>query len=248
MTLNESLVNANTTGDFNGAGIYNGGTLTLANTTVRDNTAGSWAGGIFNNGTMTLNSSLVNGNSDGLGVGGVSQQGTATFINSTISGNKGIGVMNTFANKVDSTFINCTIAFNTGTGYAHGRTASIYSTIVANNGTNCSGTGFGTFTDAGWNLDSDDTCSFTDFTDLPNTDPLLGPLQHNGGPTYTHALRKGSPAIDAGDNIGCPATDQRGITRPQDGDGDGNAVSDIGAYEFFLVKATPWIPLLLLGD
>lgn len=248
MTLNESLVNANTTVAFNGAGIYNQGTLTLANTTVSGNTSGSWAGGIFNNGTMTLNESLVNANSDVLGVGGITQQGTATFINSTISGNAGIGVQNTAATGVNSTFINSTIASNTDTGYAHSRTAIIYSTIVANNGTNCTGTGSGTYADAGWNLDSDDTCSFMDVTDLPNTDPLLGPLQDNGGPTQTHALQTGSPAIDAGDNIGCPATDQRGITRPHDGDGDGKAVCDIGAYELFLSKPTPWILLLLLDD
>ena len=247
MTLNNSLVNGNTT-TGSGAGIDNLGTLTLTNTTVSGNTSGGWAGGIFNNGTMTLNESLVSGNSDVLGVGGITQQGTATFINSTISGNTGVGVQNTAATGVNSTFVSSTIAFNTGTGYAHSRTVTIYSTIVANNGTNCTGTGSGTYTDAGWNLDSDDTCSFMDVTDLPNTDPLLGPLADNGGPTQTHALQTGSPAIDAGDNIGCPAADQRGIKRPQDGDRDGRAMCDIGAYELSLSKATPWIPLLLLDE
>jgi len=56
-------------------------------------------------------------------------------------------------------------------------------------------------------------------------------LQDNGGPTETHALLPGSPAIDAGDNTACPATDQRGWARPADGDGDGTAVCDIGAVE-----------------
>ena len=59
----------------------------------------------------------------------------------------------------------------------------------------------------------------------------LGPLADNGGPTLTHALLPGSPAIDAGDNLDAPATDQRGIIRPQDADGDGKAVIDIGAFE-----------------
>src|SRR5207248_506217 len=45
-------------------------------------------------------------------------------------------------------------------------------------------------------------------------DPLLGPLQYNGGSTQTRALLPGSPAINAGTNIGCPATDQRGVPRP----------------------------------
>jgi hypothetical protein len=55
---------------------------------------------------------------------------------------------------------------------------------------------------------------------------MLGPLADNGGPTQTHALLPGSPAIDAGDNTACPATDQRGVTRPL------GAACDIGAYEF----------------
>jgi len=64
-------------------------------------------------------------------------------------------------------------------------------------------------------------------------DPLLGPLAENGGFTLTHALLDGSPAIDAGnpDPTTCPATDQRGVTRPFDGDGDGLALCDMGAYE-----------------
>jgi hypothetical protein len=91
----------------------------------------------------------------------------------------------------------------------------------------------------GHNLDSDGTCNLTDSTDLPNTDPMLGALQDNGGPTPTHALLLGSPAINAiplgnctyddDGNSGTPevplADDQRGVTRPQ---GD---TCDIGAYE-----------------
>jgi predicted outer membrane repeat protein len=60
---------------------------------------------------------------------------------------------------------------------------------------------------------------------LLTSDPVLGPLQDNGGPTETMALLPGSPAINAGTNTGCPATDQRGVTRPQQGQ------CDIGAYE-----------------
>jgi hypothetical protein len=62
-------------------------------------------------------------------------------------------------------------------------------------------------------------------------DPKLGALADNGGPTKTHALLAGSPAIDHGDNGGAPATDQRGVARPRDGDGNGSLVVDIGAFE-----------------
>jgi hypothetical protein len=62
-------------------------------------------------------------------------------------------------------------------------------------------------------------------------DPMLAPLANNGGPTRTHALLAGSPAIDQGDNNGAPTTDQRGVSRPRDGDGNGSRIVDIGAFE-----------------
>ena len=81
---------------------------------------------------------------------------------------------------------------------------------------------------------SDDNCNFTGAGDLNNTDPLLGPLQYNGGPTQTLALPPGSPAVDAGDPNGCTdglghllKTDQRAKPRP----GTANTGCDMGAYE-----------------
>jgi hypothetical protein len=70
-----------------------------------------------------------------------------------------------------------------------------------------------------------------DDTDLLNVDPQLGPLQDNGGPTWTHALVKGSAAIDAGDNTDAPEFDQRGPSFLR----IVNGIIDIGAYE---VQAT----------
>ncbi len=84
----------------------------------------------------------------------------------------------------------------------------------------------------GNNLDGDGTCNLAPgLGDLVSTDPRLGPLADNGGPTETHALLAGSPAIDAGsDDCPPPATDQRGVARP-----DG-AACDIGAFEWTIIK------------
>ncbi len=95
-------------------------------------------------------------------------------------------------------------------------------TILASNSpSNC----IGIITDAGHNLSSENSCAFTGVGSLNSTDPMLGPLADNGGPTLTMALLPGSPAIDAGDDAAAPSTDQRGFPRPV------GAASDIGAYE-----------------
>src|SRR5262249_31184738 len=118
---------------------------------------------------------------------------------------------------------------------------TLKNTIVANNfpGGNCAVVGVS----AGHNLSSDGSCGFTAPGDLNNTDPMLGPLTNNGGPTETHALLAGSPAIDAGSGDCPPAgADQRGIVRAQ------GAACDIGAYEATgCIHAAPglvgWWPL-----
>ena len=76
------------------------------------------------------------------------------------------------------------------------------------------GGGAATITSGGSNVISDGSCNPNGTTDQSNTDALLGPLADNGGPTLTHALLAGSPAIDAADAAVCPATDQRGVDAP----------------------------------
>ena len=150
--------------------------------------------------------------------------------------------------------VNTTIALNE-TGVANWGTCggrggcsygplSIRGSIVDGNVVDCAG-GTSSIMSLGHNLDSDGTCNLTDPTDLPNTDPMLGPHQDNGGPTWTHALLPGSPAIDAipqadctYDDDGDPGTpevrlftDQRGVGRVHDIEGVGIGVCDIGAYE-----------------
>jgi hypothetical protein len=94
--------------------------------------------------------------------------------------------------------------------------------VTTNVPTNC----LGQLTDAGHNLSSDASCAFTNIGSLNNTDPKLGLLANNGGPTLTMALLPGSPAIDAGDTAAAPSVDQRGFPRPV------GAAADIGAYEY----------------
>jgi hypothetical protein len=119
-----------------------------------------------------------------------------------------------------------TIASNTA-GIVNTASLTATGTILADStqGPNCFGNRFQE--PFGFNLDSGTSCRLSQATDLSNTDPQLAKLANNGGPTQTQALQPGSPAIDHGGSSanGCPATDQRGITRPQ------GPASDIGAFE-----------------
>ncbi|MDE1975345.1 MAG: hypothetical protein KGI49_02440, partial [Patescibacteria group bacterium] len=113
-----------------------------------------------------------------------------------------------------------------------GSIATITNSIFSGGSPDNCHTNGGTIVSGGHNIDSGNSCGFNATGDATSTDPLLDPngLQDNGGPTKTIALLSNSPAIDAGDDTVAPSTDQRGIARPQDGNGDGTAVSDIGAY------------------
>jgi hypothetical protein len=86
------------------------------------------------------------------------------------------------------------------------------------------GSGTVSLTSGGHNVFTDATCAPTG-TDPQVPSALLGPLADNGGPTPTHALLDGSPAIDWADGALCPATDQRGVARPQ------GPACDAGAFE-----------------
>lgn len=158
------------------------------------------------------NLTIANGNAGYGGGGGIYNGGTLTVTHSTFSGNSAIS--------------------NPGGGIFNDGTLNLTNTILANNTVgpvenDCEP---GTLNASGVNLVKDGLCG----SSFPaGTDPNLGPLADNGGPTQTFALLLGSPAIDAVPDTSCPppATDQRGVTRPQDGNGDGSAFCDIGAYE-----------------
>lgn len=135
--------------------------------------------------------------------------------------------------------LNSTISHNVRGGVIANSTTTLTNMILAENAVGGWGNCSGTITSQGHNLSSDNSCtaSFTAPGDRNNTDPLLGPLQNNGGPTPTRALLSGSPAINAGTIVGCPATDQRGVPRPQGG------TCDIGAFEMIFVYL--YLPLVL---
>jgi hypothetical protein len=185
--------------DF-GAGISNAGTMTVTDSTMWNNSGG----GIYNAGTMTVIDSTISNNSGG---GIDSGGGSLTIIASTISNNSGGGIGASNINP----------------------TATLAATIVADNtGGNCIPASTVSFNSAGYNLTNDKTgkaCGFTAATDRVNKKPLLGHLAKNGGPTKTLLPGATSPADDVIPNhttlrgiAVCPGTDQRGVTRPAQGE------------------------------
>jgi hypothetical protein len=233
-----------------GGGVLNEGTLVLSNCTLRNNFvrggdggmgAFGAGGGAANLGTLTLANctlainSAMGGNGGSLGVGaggGLANRGTLAVRSCTLSGNSAVGG-------------------NSGAGNGGGiyqfsgvGTTRLRNTLIANDtasGSSSAGPDvFGAVISQGYNLAAKrDGSSGWGATDLTGTsaspfNPLLGPLQNNGGPTMTFALLTGSPAIDQGSSGGV-TIDQRGLLRPTDfpaiangASGDG---SDIGAYE-----------------
>jgi Chlamydia polymorphic membrane protein (Chlamydia_PMP) repeat len=242
-----------------GGGIYNDhATLALDNCTVSGNYAGYGGGGAHNrSGTLTVTNSTFSGNwaaaphsvGDGGAVLNDAYDGNATLtvINSTFSGNQsyhfGGGIYND--NGATLTVKNSTFSDNydfSGDAIFNLGSMTIGSTIL--NGAYGNLYNYGTVTSLGYNLSSDDGAGLlTAMGDQINTDPMLGPLQDNGGPTFTRAPLTGSPAIDAGKNFTAATRDQRGagFVRMFDNASTANASggdgTDIGAYE--VQPATP---------
>jgi len=244
-----TIRNGNVTNDVMnnaGGGIHNsqGAFLTLVDVVVTGNSA-TFGGGIFNwsGASASMQRVTISANTAAYGAGLYTRDGGQVRItNSTISRNTaatgGGGGIDTFffANLLLS---NVTIAENRaalvggGINREPGSGPVVMSrTIVADN---FNGDCAGQIRSKGYNLDSDDTCSLTQPTDLPGRDPLLLPLRDNGGQTPTQALQAGSPAIDAGGTpgTGCLPADQRSYLRPGDG-----IACDIGAYENG--STSPW--------
>ncbi|MEY2488115.1 MAG: hypothetical protein QOC70_57 [Verrucomicrobiota bacterium] len=209
-------------------GIFSGGPLEISNSTISGNTGGFVGGGILSYGTATINNSTVSANTSIGSGGGISNSGPMTITNSTVSGNAAVykdsgnggGIYSgDGTSSATLTITNCTISGNSADAHGGGinfvsGTLQIANTIlkVGTQGENIYSESH-MVTSHGYNLSSDNGGGFLTATgDQINTNPVLGPLQNNGGPTATHALLNGSPAINAGDPTFTPPPlyDQRG--------------------------------------
>jgi Tol biopolymer transport system component len=217
LTLQDSMVSGNEA-DTAGGGLFNDGTTTILGSTFANNSTGTGGsgGGISNFLSLSVTNSSIMGNfADGDG-GGLYLLGTTTLTNDTIANNQAdvdhSGSLGGGGVRVDT---------STPASAIH-----LANTLLANNTWNgdpedCSGG----ITSLGGNLDDDGTCGLTATGDQSGVNPQLGPVD-SSGPTDVLSLLSNSPAIDAANDLACPATDQRGVTRPQ------GPHCDIGAYEF----------------
>ena len=181
--------------------------VTINNSTISENQGGGLSA---TNGTTVLvtNSTISNNQGDTGGAIAIGGGAHLTLLNSTVTSNhtvSGASVQTTEGGQY--VFSNSIIAGNTGAP-------------------NCAFPAAPAPINNGHNLEDGTSCGFGSANgNLSSTNPQLGPLADNGGPTKTHALLPGSPAIDTGDSSACPATDQRGVSRPQ------MQGCDIGAFE-----------------
>jgi predicted outer membrane repeat protein len=212
-----------------GAISASGGSTKIVRSTFTDNIAYG-GGAIFNSGRLRLERSTFAGNlaaSVGTGLGdggGLGNYGYATVSDSTFFGNEagrdGGAVFNFGATNLVHVTVAENVAARTGGAVANGSDASakLANTLVSDNsGPSCSGAGI---VDMGGNLTwFDTTCPGI------SADPLLGPLEDNGGPTWTMMPAADSPAVDGAELDACTRTDQRRLPRPA------GAGCDIGAVE-----------------
>jgi len=241
-TMTNSTVSNNTSNTNNdnagvGGGFYirSDGRVTVTGSTISGNRAlrdagigisAGYGGGLYVQGALNLDNSTVSSNFADLGYGGIvdtNPGGSADQVhisNSTIVYNRTDGVgggfgIDSVSDSGQQSVRNTIIANNIAPSEPDIRTRSALNSL-------------------GYNLIKNTTgATIVNITtgNIYGQDPNLGPLALNGGLTRTYSLQLGSPAIDAGDPANVVSTDQRGIARPQNGDGTGDSIADIGAYE-----------------
>lgn len=251
-----STVANNTASGGLGGGVYTNGPASLTNTTLDRNQANDSGGGIYNGGVLSLVRSTLSNNIANLDAGvlgdggGLYNSNVATITNSTISANRvingsGGGIYSSDNLTLSHSTLTLNIADGQGGGIRNTGTATISNTIVANNGAathqdvsglfNSQGNNLVGVVDGGFGFGSGPLIG----TAARPINPGLGPLADNGGPTRTHALLPGSPALNAGNATNPPATDQRGFARVLQG------FLDIGAIESDLAPLVPANPSTL---
>lgn len=248
MLVEDSVISGNLSTDSGGGLMLasSDGLTTLLRSTVDGNLSNSHGGGVYNfGGLRVIESTISNNTATGSG-GGILSTNIADELlvfNSTVSGNSasnGGGIWNSTAMRIGYSTISGNSASGSGGGLVininiGGATREVLNSIIAGNlsGGDCA---FDVAPTAlGVNLAGDGSC--TGFS-LPNTNPMLAPLANYGGSTMTHALYVGSPAIDAVPAGACEdfsaaalTGDQRGVSRPLDGNNDSQSTCDIGAVE-----------------
>jgi predicted outer membrane repeat protein len=248
MTIIAGTVQSNM-GFLSAGGILNTGMMIITGSTISDNQTenaghfGGPGGGIVNGGTMTIQDSTISGNTavggdiKGGDGGGIYNAGQLEIIDCSITANSGRngGGVAGGGNIAHTTFSNNSASENGGAIYVTS-SLELGNTILkaGASGVNVFNNG-GSFITHGYNISSDDGSGYLNGPgDQINTDPMLGPLQDNGGPTFTHALLPGSPAINAGDPnfTPPPVYDQRGAPFVR----VFNGRIDIGSFE---VQPTP---------
>jgi hypothetical protein len=249
MTWTRSTI-ADNVGTASAGGVNANGIDTFINCTIANNQTPGVGGGLYNGGTgqLTLTGSTISGNSAAMGGGGLWWAGGAVIAtNSTFSGNSadsGTGGAILMLNAVQRGSLemtSCTLSQNRAAeagGLEVGRPdipTVVRNTIIAGNqATDHAADVMGTVLSLGHNQIGDaDSSTGWQASDLTGSgdnplDPRLGPLQDNGGPTWTQAPFAGSPAIDNGDPVLYRSLDQRGTFRIFDGTDHG---PDIGAVE-----------------
>ena len=249
LTLSNSTVSGNSA--LGGGGILGWGpSLTLSNSTVSGNSAAFVGGGIlaYGGGSLTLTNSTVSGNSTGYGGGGILTAASLTLTNSTVTGNSaaggygGGGIMTTGS----LTLSHSLVSGNTGSPGAEVFNYQSSTTVTAaDNLLGHSGVTTAQAID-GFTPDASNILATSDGSDPTALAGILDPiLQNNGGPTLTHNLVSGSPAVDAIPVADCPppATDQRGVSRPQGTSCDIGAVEKVVDTVSALSPAHLWIGL-----